>query len=111
MQVSADLQVTLTGCMWYQECSRIWHFAELRTSCALLAGNPTGQCLSYDNLKDIIKFAHEENIVLMADEVYQTNIFQVQPSVRLLLQLLESITLLNKPLLVVTSAISGILFS
>ncbi|BDA47935.1 Alanine aminotransferase 2 [Coccomyxa sp. Obi] len=39
-------------------------------------GNPTGQCLSYDNLKDIIKFAHEENIVLMADEVYQTNIFQ-----------------------------------
>ena len=41
------------------------------------AGNPTGQCLSYDNLRDIIKFAHEENIVLMADEVYQTNIYQV----------------------------------
>lgn len=40
-------------------------------------GNPTGQCLSYQNLEDIIKFAHEENIVLMADEVYQTNIFQV----------------------------------
>ena len=43
----------------------------------LLAGNPTGQCLSYDNLKDIIKFCHEEEIVLMADEVYQTNIYQV----------------------------------
>ncbi|KAK9907475.1 hypothetical protein WJX75_004386 [Coccomyxa subellipsoidea] len=39
-------------------------------------GNPTGQCLSYQNLEDIIKFAVEENIVLMADEVYQSNIFQ-----------------------------------
>ncbi len=42
------------------------------------AGNPTGQCLSYDNLKDIIKFCHDEEIVLMADEVYQTNIYQVR---------------------------------
>ncbi len=41
------------------------------------AGNPTGQCLSYDNLKDIIQFCQEEEIVLMADEVYQTNIYQV----------------------------------
>ncbi|CAL5229017.1 g12261 [Coccomyxa viridis] len=39
-------------------------------------GNPTGQCLSYDNLKDIIQFCQEEEIVLMADEVYQTNIYQ-----------------------------------
>lgn len=46
-------------------------------ACVLLTGNPTGQCLSYDNLKDIIKFCHDEEIVLMADEVYQTNIYQV----------------------------------
>lgn len=39
-------------------------------------GNPTGQCLSYDNLKELIKFAYEEKIVLMADEVYQENIYQ-----------------------------------
>ena len=45
--------------------------------CDGCAGNPTGQCLSYDNLKDIIKFCQEEEIVLMADEVYQTNIYQV----------------------------------
>ena len=44
----------------------------------MCAGNPTGQCLSYDNLKDIIKFCHDEEIVLMADEVYQTNIYQVR---------------------------------
>lgn len=48
------------------------------------AGNPTGQCLSYQNLQDIIKFAHEENIVLMADEVYQTNIYQVRAACFLL---------------------------
>ena len=45
--------------------------------CDACAGNPTGQCLSYDNLKDIIQFCQEEEIVLMADEVYQTNIYQV----------------------------------
>ncbi|WIA19014.1 hypothetical protein OEZ85_003676 [Tetradesmus obliquus] len=39
-------------------------------------GNPTGQCLSYDNLKELIKFAYDEKIVLMADEVYQENIYQ-----------------------------------
>jgi bifunctional pyridoxal-dependent enzyme with beta-cystathionase and maltose regulon repressor activities len=35
-----------------------------------------GQCLSRDNLAQLIQFAHEEGIVLMADEVYQENIYQ-----------------------------------
>eukprot|EP01025_Chloroclados_australasicus_P039239 TRINITY_DN40527_c0_g1_i1.p1 TRINITY_DN40527_c0_g1~~TRINITY_DN40527_c0_g1_i1.p1 ORF type:complete len:524 (-),score=50.45 TRINITY_DN40527_c0_g1_i1:375-1946(-) len=39
-------------------------------------GNPTGNCLSRDNLVELIKFAYENNIVLMADEVYQENIYQ-----------------------------------
>lgn len=39
-------------------------------------GNPTGQTLSADNLKALIKFAHDEGVVLMADEVYQENIYQ-----------------------------------
>lgn len=39
-------------------------------------GNPTGQCLSAENLREIIKFAHEEKLVLMADEVYQENVYQ-----------------------------------
>ncbi len=33
-------------------------------------------CHSYDNLKELIKFAHDEKIVLMADEVYQENVYQ-----------------------------------
>ncbi len=40
-------------------------------------GNPTGQCLTADNLKELVKFAYDEGVVLMADEVYQPNIYQV----------------------------------
>ncbi|KAG1666676.1 hypothetical protein FOA52_013588 [Chlamydomonas sp. UWO 241] len=39
-------------------------------------GNPTGQCLSRTNLEELIKFAYEQRIVLMADEVYQENVYQ-----------------------------------
>lgn len=39
-------------------------------------GNPTGQCLSESNLRDLIDFCYRENIVLLADEVYQRNIYQ-----------------------------------
>ncbi|KAI5079766.1 hypothetical protein GOP47_0005245 [Adiantum capillus-veneris] len=39
-------------------------------------GNPTGQCLSEANLRELIQFCHEEHIVMLADEVYQLNIYQ-----------------------------------
>ncbi|KAH7428822.1 hypothetical protein KP509_09G019400 [Ceratopteris richardii] len=39
-------------------------------------GNPTGQCLSESNLRDLIEFCHNENILMLADEVYQQNIYQ-----------------------------------
>ena len=39
-------------------------------------GNPTGQCLPEANLRELIKFAYHNKIVLMADEVYQENIYQ-----------------------------------
>jgi len=38
-------------------------------------GNPTGQCLSHENMKEVIRFCHKERIVLMADEVYQQNCY------------------------------------
>lgn len=38
-------------------------------------GNPTGQCLSRQHIEGLIKFAHENGLVLLADEVYQTNIY------------------------------------
>ncbi|KAG1558470.1 hypothetical protein G6F46_003330 [Rhizopus delemar] len=39
-------------------------------------GNPTGQCLSAENMQDIVDFCWKQRIVLLADEVYQTNIYQ-----------------------------------
>jgi alanine transaminase len=38
-------------------------------------GNPTGNCLTLENMQDIIKLCYEERLVLMADEVYQDNIY------------------------------------
>ncbi|XP_022671124.1 alanine aminotransferase 1-like isoform X1 [Varroa jacobsoni] len=38
-------------------------------------GNPTGSVLSEANIKEIIKFAHKYKLVLLADEVYQHNVW------------------------------------
>jgi len=38
-------------------------------------GNPTGQVLSRKNIEDIITFAYENNVAILADEVYQENIY------------------------------------
>jgi alanine transaminase len=39
-------------------------------------GNPTGQCLEAENMQDIITLCYKERLVLLADEVYQTNIYE-----------------------------------
>ncbi|RYG97754.1 aminotransferase class I/II-fold pyridoxal phosphate-dependent enzyme [archaeon] len=39
-------------------------------------GNPTGQVLSKDNMKQIVSLCVEEGVCLMADEVYQENIWK-----------------------------------
>ncbi|WVQ95205.1 hypothetical protein IAU59_002299 [Kwoniella sp. CBS 9459] len=38
-------------------------------------GNPTGACLSHEAMEAVVQLCYEEGIVLMADEVYQTNIY------------------------------------
>nr|WRH23595.1 alanine transaminase [Naematelia aurantialba] len=38
-------------------------------------GNPTGGCLSHAAIEQIIQLCYEERILLLADEVYQANIF------------------------------------
>ncbi|GAB5587891.1 alanine transaminase [Umbelopsis nana] len=49
---------------------------EVRALCIINPGNPTGQCLSEENMREVIEFCHRERIILLADEVYQTNIYQ-----------------------------------
>ncbi|XP_064640800.1 alanine aminotransferase 1-like isoform X2 [Lineus longissimus] len=38
-------------------------------------GNPTGQVLTRKNIEEVIQFAYEEGLFIMADEVYQHNIY------------------------------------
>ena len=38
-------------------------------------GNPTGQCLSRANQDQVVRLCAEEGIVLLADEVYQDNVY------------------------------------
>jgi alanine transaminase len=38
-------------------------------------GNPTGAVLSYENIVMVINFAKKNNLAIMADEVYQNNIY------------------------------------
>ncbi len=42
-------------------------------------GNPTGQVLSEANMKEVVQFCADNDIVLLADEVYQTNIYAKTP--------------------------------
>ncbi|XP_071409826.1 alanine aminotransferase 2-like [Pithys albifrons albifrons] len=46
-----------------------------RVLCIINPGNPTGQVQSRECIEDVIKFAYEENLFLMADEVYQDNVY------------------------------------
>jgi alanine transaminase len=39
-------------------------------------GNPTGQVLSSDEVKDVIMFCSRHNIVLLSNEVYQENVYK-----------------------------------
>lgn len=48
---------------------------DVRAVVVINPGNPTGASLSEADIRDIIAFAREERLVLMADEVYQTNVF------------------------------------
>uniref|UniRef100_A0A8C9U9V7 alanine transaminase n=1 Tax=Scleropages formosus TaxID=113540 RepID=A0A8C9U9V7_SCLFO len=46
-----------------------------RVLCIINPGNPTGQVQSRKCIEDVIRFAAEENLFLMADEVYQDNVY------------------------------------
>ncbi|TVY83665.1 putative alanine aminotransferase [Lachnellula suecica] len=49
---------------------------DVRAIVIINPGNPTGASLSADDVKAVIEFAAQEKLVIMADEVYQTNVFK-----------------------------------
>ncbi|KAM6990114.1 alanine aminotransferase 2-like isoform 1-T1 [Tautogolabrus adspersus] len=46
-----------------------------RALCIINPGNPTGQVQNRECIEDVIRFAAKERLFLMADEVYQDNVY------------------------------------
>ncbi|KAI9818771.1 MAG: hypothetical protein M1827_007591 [Pycnora praestabilis] len=49
---------------------------DVRAIVVINPGNPTGASLSPEDVKGVLEFVAEKKLVMMADEVYQTNIFE-----------------------------------
>ncbi|XP_069813017.1 alanine aminotransferase 2-like [Dendropsophus ebraccatus] len=43
--------------------------------CVINPGNPTGHVLTREDISEVIQLAAEENLLIVADEVYQENVF------------------------------------
>jgi alanine transaminase len=48
---------------------------DVRAIVVINPGNPTGASLSAEDIQSVLDLAVEENLVVIADEVYQTNVF------------------------------------
>lgn len=48
---------------------------EPKAICIINPGNPTGQVLGLENIQAIIKWAHTKKLFILADEVYQDNVY------------------------------------
>jgi len=51
----------------------------LRAIAVINPGNPTGRVLSRDVMQGVLEFAEREKLMVLADEVYQTNLHLGQP--------------------------------
>ena len=49
--------------------------SEVRSLVVINPGNPTGNCLSIENQREIVQFCADEQIILVSDEVYQDNVY------------------------------------
>ena len=49
---------------------------DVRAVVVINPGNPTGGSLDADNIKSVLQLAADEKLVVFADEVYQTNVFE-----------------------------------
>nr|CCA27196.1 unnamed protein product [Albugo laibachii Nc14] len=63
-----------------QEIERSYNQAKkdgkvIRAVAIINPGNPTGQCLSENNIVQVIQFCQKHDILILADEVYQENVY------------------------------------
>jgi len=50
----------------------------VKAICVINPGNPTGTVLSHDTVTMVIDFAREHSLAILADEVYQENIYRME---------------------------------
>ena len=48
---------------------------QVRAICVINPGNPTGSVMDWDNIAMVIRFAKAHNLAILADEVYQENVY------------------------------------
>merc|ERR1719370_965304 len=60
-----------------EELERAYSAADVKPKaiCIINPGNPTGQVQSYENIKKVLDFAYQRRLFVLADEVYQDNIY------------------------------------
>ena len=66
--------------MTFEELERAYNEARdkgvnVKALTVINPGNPTGQVLTEKDLKRVLEFAHEKKLFVLADEVYQRNIY------------------------------------
>jgi len=49
---------------------------KVRAICVINPGNPTGSVMDWDNIAMVIRFAKKHGLAILADEVYQENVYQ-----------------------------------
>ena len=47
----------------------------IRALAVITPGNPTGQVIPRSNIEDLIKFSKKHDLAVIADEVYQVNVY------------------------------------
>jgi aspartate/methionine/tyrosine aminotransferase len=57
----------------YQEA--VAQGVQVRAICVINPGNPTGSVMDWDNIAMVIRFAKAHNLAILADEVYQENVY------------------------------------
>jgi len=72
-------------------------------------GNPTGAVLSYDNIKMVIQFALRHDLCIIADEVYQENVYDTYSQFYSFAKVMHDLNITDVPLFSLHSASKGFL--
>ena len=82
---------------------------KVRAICVINPGNPTGSLLDEQNIEMVIQFAQKHHISILADEVYQDNIYRSSDSFVSFAKVLEKLNVRDVSLFSFYSCSKGLL--